>query len=134
VSHLAETCHTLETQVLVKSDRGFIRRVYSADHHMLSERERLREQAFDEGAAETSPAHVVPHVVESPVSRPMGLALRLALLTGLRVGEIAGITMDEIHDVDDDAKAHLLITGSRIKNGRDHVVPCRRSRSKLYES
>jgi integrase len=65
-------------------------------------------------------------VAQSPVSRQIGLALRLALLTGLRVGEIASITMNEIHDPDDDAKAHMVIPGSRVKNGRDHLVPLSR--------
>ncbi|MFM9859150.1 tyrosine-type recombinase/integrase [Pseudoxanthobacter sp. M-2] len=45
--------------------------------------------------------------------------LRLCLITGQRVGEVAGMTRDEI-DLD---AAVWTIPGRRAKNGRDHVVP-----------
>ncbi|MDJ1464949.1 site-specific integrase [Nitratireductor sp. GZWM139] len=45
--------------------------------------------------------------------------IRLCLITGQRVGEIAGITRDEL-----DLKHHLwTIPSSRSKNKREHVVP-----------
>ncbi|MGQ2909357.1 MAG: tyrosine-type recombinase/integrase [Aliihoeflea sp.] len=45
--------------------------------------------------------------------------LRLCLFTGQRVGEIAGMTRDEI-DLD---AAMWTIPAARAKNGREHVVP-----------
>jgi integrase len=58
-------------------------------------------------------------IVQPPVTRSMGLALRLCLMTGLRISEAAGISMAEINQ----AQAMISIPGSRIKNGRDHLVP-----------
>jgi integrase len=58
-----------------------------------------------------------------PVSRPVAIALRLALVTGLRAGEVAGITRSEILDLEDPDKAAIEIAGTRVKNGRDHLVP-----------
>ena len=62
-------------------------------------------------------------VVEPPGTLQTGLGLRLALLTGLRVGEIAGIKPGELEHLGDPAKAVWTIPGNRTKNGRDHAVP-----------
>lgn len=62
-------------------------------------------------------------IVEPPVSRRIGLGLRLALLTGCRVGEIAGIARDELEHLQDDARAAWLIPAERVKNKRPHLVP-----------
>jgi integrase len=61
-------------------------------------------------------------IVLSPVSRPVGLALRLALLTAARESEIAGIRLDELHDLDG-AEPALLIPTERSKNKRPHLIP-----------
>jgi integrase len=45
------------------------------------------------------------------------------LLTGLRAGEVAGLTRAEIEHLDDPERAALTIRGERTKNGRDHYVP-----------
>ena len=45
------------------------------------------------------------------------LALKLALVTGQRIGEVTGITLDEI----DLAKAVWNLPASRTKNGRPHT-------------
>ena len=47
------------------------------------------------------------------------LALKLALVTGQRIGEITGMTEDEL----DLAKGIWIIPASRAKNGSQHVVP-----------
>jgi integrase len=62
-------------------------------------------------------------VVEAPASRQTGLGLRLALLTGVRVGEVAGIEPRELEQLGDPAKAVWTIPGSRTKNGLAHAVP-----------
>ena len=62
-------------------------------------------------------------VVEPPATLETGLGLRLALLTGLRIGEIAGIQPGELEHLDEPGKAVWTIPGSRTKNGRDHAVP-----------
>jgi integrase len=62
-------------------------------------------------------------VVETERARRTGLGLRLALLTGARVGEIAGLARQELAHLDDPARAVWTIPGSRCKNGRDHLVP-----------
>ena len=62
-------------------------------------------------------------VVTPPDVRRTGLALRLALLTGCRVGEISGISRDELQNIDNPATAAWLLPGLRTKNGRDHLVP-----------
>ncbi len=62
-------------------------------------------------------------IVEAPVSRRVGLGLRLALLTGCRVGEVAGIARDELSYLHDDARAEWLIPADRVKNKRAHLVP-----------
>jgi len=56
-------------------------------------------------------------------ARPTGLGLQLALLTGCRIGEIAGIARAELHDIANPASAAWLIPGTRTKNKRDHMVP-----------
>jgi integrase len=66
---------------------------------------------------------IVRSVVASDQSRRTGLALRLALLTGCRIGEIAGIARAELHDIANPASATWLIPGTRIKNKHDHLVP-----------
>jgi integrase len=47
------------------------------------------------------------------------LALKLALVTGQRIGEVTGMTEDEI----DLRKATWTIPASKAKNGSQHVVP-----------
>ena len=50
------------------------------------------------------------------------LALKLALVTGQRIGEVTGMTLDEI----DFPKAVWTIPAERAKNGCEHAVPlCR---------
>jgi len=49
----------------------------------------------------------------------VALALKLALVTGQRIGEVTGMTEDEI----DLRKATWTIPASRAKNGSQHVVP-----------
>jgi len=51
--------------------------------------------------------------------KPVELALRLALVTGQRIGEVCGITLDEI----DFPKALWNIPAERSKNGEAHTVP-----------
>jgi integrase len=58
-----------------------------------------------------------------PLSPSTGIALKLALLTGLRAGEIAGIHRRELVDLEDPERATILISGARVKNKRDHLVP-----------
>jgi integrase len=62
-------------------------------------------------------------VVEPPAMPRTGLGLRLALLTGLRVGEIAGIDPNEVEHLNDPVRAVWTIPGNRTKNRRDHAVP-----------
>ena len=50
-------------------------------------------------------------------------ALRFLLLTGLRPGEVAGLEISEVVDIDDPARARLEIPASRMKGGRPHVHP-----------
>ena len=50
-------------------------------------------------------------------------ALRFLLLTGLRPGEVAGLEITEVVDLDAPARARLEIPASRMKGGRAHVVP-----------
>jgi integrase len=64
-----------------------------------------------------------PAVSSGPKSTSAGLALKLCLLLGLRAGEAAGLRRAEIIDIGDPVRAHLLIDGSRTKNGRSHLVP-----------
>ncbi|MEQ1950149.1 tyrosine-type recombinase/integrase [Mesorhizobium yinganensis] len=51
--------------------------------------------------------------------RSTGRAIKLCLVTGQRVGEVSGMTLDEI-SLD---KAVWTIPANRAKNGREHVVP-----------
>jgi integrase len=63
------------------------------------------------------------NVVLPPVSRRVGLALRLALLTGVRAGEVVGITRSEIEHLDNAERAAWTIPANRAKNSRAHNVP-----------
>jgi integrase len=63
------------------------------------------------------------NIVLPPVSRRVGLALRLALLTGVRAGEVVGITRAELEQLGDANRAAWTIPASRAKNGRAHYVP-----------
>jgi integrase len=62
-------------------------------------------------------------IVERPASRRIGLGLRLALLTGCRVGEIAGLCRDELEHIADGDRSAWVIPGERTKNKKDHLVP-----------
>ena len=62
-------------------------------------------------------------IVDSPLTHHAGLALRLALLTGARVGEVAGICREELEHLGDPDLAAWTISGPRVKNGRDHMLP-----------
>ncbi len=62
-------------------------------------------------------------VIEPERARRCGLGLRLALLTGARVGEIAGINRAELESIDKPESAGWLIPGARTKNKRDHFLP-----------
>jgi integrase len=62
-------------------------------------------------------------IVTPTAARRIGLGLRLALMTGARVGEIAGMSREEVSDIDDPARASWTIPAERVKNKRDHVVP-----------
>jgi integrase len=63
------------------------------------------------------------HIILPPVSRRVGLALRLALLTGVRAGEVVGITRAELEHLDSADRAAWTIPADRAKNGRAHYVP-----------
>jgi integrase len=56
-------------------------------------------------------------------ARRSGLGLRLALLTGARIGEVAGISRDELHNVESPNGAEWHLPGARTKNKRDHIIP-----------
>ena len=62
-------------------------------------------------------------IIGPPLSRRAGLALQLALLTGVRVGELAGISREELDHLAEPDLAAWIIPGPRVKNGRDHLVP-----------
>jgi integrase len=63
------------------------------------------------------------------VTKRIGLGLQLALLTGARIGEIAGIRLDELQHIDDANRAAWIISGARTKRHRndkpapDHLIP-----------
>jgi integrase len=63
------------------------------------------------------------NIVLPPVSRRVGLALRLALLTGVRAGEVVGVTRAELEHLCDKDRVAWTIPASRAKNGRAHYVP-----------
>jgi integrase len=62
-------------------------------------------------------------IVTPAAARRAGLGLRLALLTGARVGEVAGLGRAELDHLEDPAGAAWTIPGARTKNGRDHLIP-----------
>lgn len=61
-------------------------------------------------------------IVEGRTDRT-GLGLRLALLTGARVGEIAGLSRSSLIDLDSPTGAALAIPRSGVKNDRDFIIP-----------
>jgi integrase len=63
------------------------------------------------------------NIILPPVSTRVGLALRLALLTGVRAGEVVGLSRTEIEHLDNRELAAWTIPASRAKNGRAHYVP-----------
>ena len=54
---------------------------------------------------------------------PVSTALRFLLLTGLRPGEVAGLEIGEVADIDNSARARLEIATARMKGGKAHIVP-----------
>lgn len=62
-------------------------------------------------------------IVQKPVTRRVGLALRLELLTATRPGEVAGLSLSELQNLDDPSKAMWVLPKERSKNGRAHLVP-----------
>jgi len=63
------------------------------------------------------------HIVEAPEMRRAGLGLRLALLTGARIGEVAGASRSELQNIELAHGAEWLLPGNRVKNKRDHLIP-----------
>jgi integrase len=53
----------------------------------------------------------------------IGLGLQLALLTGARVGEIAGMSRNELERLGEPVRAAWIIPAGRTKNGREHMIP-----------
>ena len=74
------------------------------------------------------------NMVLPPVSRRVGLALRLALLTGVRAGEVVGMTRAEIEHLDNPDRAAWTIPANRAKNGRAHYVPLSKSARETVHS
>ena len=71
-------------------------------------------------------------IVES--TRRVGLGLRLALLTGARIGEIAGLDTAELEHLADASRAAWIIPGTRTKNKKDHLIPlCPLARETVLE-
>jgi integrase len=64
-----------------------------------------------------------PGIIGPPVSPRTGQGLRLALLTGARIGEIAGLAREELAHVDDADRATWTIPADRYKTGKPHLVP-----------
>jgi integrase len=62
-------------------------------------------------------------VGDPPNSTRIGQALRLAMLTGVRVTELAGAELKEFERLDDPANATWTIPAARSNNGKAHVVP-----------
>jgi integrase len=62
-------------------------------------------------------------IVEPAAAKRTGLGLRLALLTGARVGEVAGLSRAELQHVSDRDRAAWIIPGARTKNKRDQIIP-----------
>ena len=95
--------------------------------------------AIARGLADASPVQGTPKAAEKPRERVLSLTelrqiwaatednsdhdviVRLAMLLGQRRDEIGGMRWDEI-DLDESAPTWTL-PGSRVKNGRMHVVP-----------
>jgi integrase len=74
------------------------------------------------------------NIVLPPVSRRVGLALRLALLTGVRAGEVVGVTRAELEHLDSADRAAWTIPANRAKNGRQHYVPLSKSARETIHS
>lgn len=73
-------------------------------------------------------------IFDSDAPRQAALGLRLALLTGARIGEVAGICRAELQDIENGATAAWEIPGARVKNGRDHIIPlCPMARATVLE-
>jgi integrase len=67
-------------------------------------------------------------------TRRVGLGLRLALLTGARIGEIAGLDTAELEHLADASRAAWIIPGTRTKNKKDHLIPlCPLARETVLE-
>jgi integrase len=62
-------------------------------------------------------------VGDPPNSTRIGQALRLAMLTGVRVTELAGAELKEFERLNDPESATWTIPAARSKNGKAHVVP-----------
>ena len=63
---------------------------------------------------------------DAPLTPVFGMALRLCLLTGLRVSEVAELSIHEIERLHDPDGAVIVFPGTRTKNGRDHLIPLSR--------
>ena len=67
-------------------------------------------------------------------NRRVGLGLRLALLTGARIGEIAGLDTAELEHLANASRAAWIIPGTRTKNKKDHLIPlCPLARETVLE-
>ena len=64
-----------------------------------------------------------PRSIASELHQGPQLRFGVLLLLGQRPGEVAGMAIDELHDLDDPSAALWSIPAHRMKGRRPHLVP-----------
>lgn len=116
-----ETARRVRQRIGVVLDWAFAKGYRDAEAHMKAISKGLPPQPKKDSHLATLPYEKAAHVMaELAKSESVGkLALRFLILTAARSGEVRGATWQEI-DLDEKT---WTITGSRMKAGKEHIVP-----------
>ena len=102
----------LQTMVRFAVGRGVLD--HDVMHGMKSTKAKRRERFLT-----TDEIRILWQAWPTVLGDEVGIALKFALATGQRIGEIVGLSQDEL----DLAKATWTIPAERAKNGYEHAVP-----------
>lgn len=86
-------------------------------------KKRAKETAKDRVLSSSEIQVVWRSIGQGKVYESISAALRFLILTGLRPGEVAGVEIAEVRDIEDPSQARLEVSAARMKGRRAHIVP-----------
>jgi integrase len=96
---------------------GWLKREYLPTTNLPTWEKTRRARVFS--LVEMGRLYVEAPQIQTSIRETFGAIVQLLALTGCRLNEIADLALGEV----DEARQLLVLPGSRIKNGYDHLVP-----------